>query len=297
VETNGVSWHALASTGEPELDWLRANFEIHPLTMQDLVARNQRPKVDDFGSYLFVVLYFPRLEGDRLRAVEVDLIVGPDFIVSAPRAGISGLEALFDRYVDDASKRTEDFAQGAAFVVYRMIDAAVQSSFPILRRMGDELERIQTELFDGNSSRNVRAISNVKMDVITFRRVVRPQRATYRQLLRALDERQPTRLDPYFDGLTDASERMWDVLETDRETVAGLESTNENILTHRLNDTIRVLTAFSVILLPLTLVASIFGMNVAVPGEGSIAAFWAIVAGMTIGLAAMLWYFRHRDWL
>ena len=104
-------------------------------------------------------------------------------------------------------------------------------------------------------------------------------------------------IDIYFDDINDASERVWDLLENYKEVVEALESTNESVLSHRVNDVLRVLTSFSVIILPLTLLASVFGMNVRVPGEGSIEAFWIITGSMVVMLVGMLGYFRYRDFL
>jgi magnesium transporter len=104
-------------------------------------------------------------------------------------------------------------------------------------------------------------------------------------------------MEVYFDDIIDASERIWDMLENYKEVVTALEDTNESLISHRLNDVLRVLTAFSVVLLPLTLIASVFGMNVAVPGEGSIHAFWVIVIVMVVILGSTLGYFRYRRFL
>src|ERR687887_2661051 len=101
-------------------------------------------------------------------------------------------------------------------------------------------------------------------------------------------------LDVYFDDIVDASERIWDVLENYKEVVEALEDTNESVISHRVNDILRVLTAFSVVVLPLTFIASLWGMNVGVPGEESIAAFWIIVGVMVTMLVGMVAYFRYR---
>ena len=127
--------------------------------------------------------------------------------------------------------------------------------------------------------------------------MIRPQRAVFRALERAKQAHFGDELDVYFDDLTDASERIWDVLENFKEIVEALESSNESVLSHRLNDVLRVLTAFSVVVLPLTLIASIWGMNVHVPGEGNVAAFWLILAAMAALLVGMVVYFRNRGWL
>ena len=137
----------------------------------------------------------------------------------------------------------------------------------MLAKIGNKLERIEDDIFEGRSAEVVRDISDVKQEIINFRKIVRPQRAALQDLERH-KRYVPEDLDIYFDDINDASERVWDMLENFKEVVEGLESTNESVLSHRVNDVLRVLTAFSVIVLPLTLIASIFGMNVAVPRRG-----------------------------
>jgi magnesium transporter len=101
----------------------------------------------------------------------------------------------------------------------------------------------------------------------------------------------------YFDDIQDANERIWDLLENYKEVIEALEATNESVLSHQVNDILRVLTAFSVIVLPLTLIASVAGMNVHFPGFESTAGFWGIIGAMLVVLTAMVSYFRYRDWL
>jgi magnesium transporter len=163
--------------------------------------------------------------------------------------------------------------------------------------MGAKLDELEDSIFEGRSDQIVRDISNVKQEIINFRRVVRPMRAVLRDLERTKQRYLTEELDIYFDDITDAAERIWDVLENYKEVVEALEDSNESVLTHRLNDSLRILTAVSVILLPLTLVASIFGMNVKVPGEGMIEAFWALMIIMAVLLVGMVLFFRRRGWL
>jgi magnesium transporter len=167
----------------------------------------------------------------------------------------------------------------------------------MLAKMGNKLERIEQEIFEGKGAEVVRDISNVKQEIINFRKVVRPQRTAFRDLERNKARYLAEDLDIYFEDIIDASERVWDLLENYKEVVEGLEATNESAIAHRTNETFRVLTAISLVFLPLTLIASIWGMNVRVPGEQSIRAFWIIMAVMVAILLAVVGFFRRRGWL
>jgi magnesium transporter len=145
----------------------------------------------------------------------------------------------------------------------------------------------------------VRDISNVKQEIINFRKVIRPQRPVLRDLEKVKGRylAEDLDLEIYFDDIVDAHERIWDMLENDKEVIVALEETNESVISHRVNDVLRVLTSISVIVLPLTLIASIWGMNVGVPGEQDTTAFWIIMGVMAGLLISMVGYFRRRGWL
>ena len=152
----------------------------------------------------------------------------------------------------------------------------------MLRKIGNKLERIEEDIFEDEQAEVVRDISNVKQEIINFRKVVRPQRAAFADLERTKTRYIADDLDIYFDDIVDASERIWDMLENYKEVVEALEETNESAISHRSNEIFRILTAFSVMFLPLTLIASIWGMNVHVPASSDSTAFYAVLAFMVV---------------
>jgi magnesium transporter len=299
VEAEGLRWINIERPRQIDRAWLEEHFDFHPLDYEDIFSRNQRPKVDEYDGYLFVVLHFPAFDKrvNRLNAAEVDIFVGPDFLITMPNEALQPLEYLFERVRANEEVREELFNKGAGYLLYRVVDACVDASFPMLRKIGLKLERLEESIFEEELNRElVRDLSNAKQEVINFRKIVRPQRAALKDLERT--KRYVTgELDIYFDDINDASERVWDMLENFKEVVEGLEATNESVLSHRLNDVLRVLTAFSVILLPLTLIASVWGMNVGVPGKDTVHAFWAVIGFMLGVLIAMVLWFRRRGWL
>jgi magnesium transporter len=151
-------------------------------------------------------------------------------------------------------------------------------------------------VFEGRSENVVRDISNAKQEIIAYRKIIKPERATLRVLERYTQPFLPEELDIYFDEIVDAAERIWDLLDNYKEVLEGLESTNESVISHKQNDVLRLLTIISVTLLPLTLIASVFGMNVLFPGEGTHTAFWVIIVSMITTLGGMLAFFRYKRW-
>jgi magnesium transporter len=298
VDGRTLRWINIERPRQIDRAWLEEHFDFHPLDYEDVFSRNQRPKVDVYDDYLFVVLHFPAYDKQigRLNAAELDVFVGPDYVVTLPNQPIPPLEYLFERCRTRDELREQLFCKGPGYLLYKIVDDCVDASFPMLRKMGNKLERIEEEIFEGRSKEVVRDISNVKQEIINFRKIIRPQRAALRDLERT-KRYVPEDLEIYFDDINDASERVWDMLENFKEVIEALESTNEAVLSHDLNNTFRVLTAISVVVLPLTLIASIWGMNNHVPGQGSTEGFWIVIATMVVALVAMVALFRRRGWL
>src|SRR6187397_1955310 len=294
-----LRWINIERPGPAERAWLEEHFEFHPLDYEDVLSRNQRPKIDEYEDYLFIVLYFPVFDKTvgRLNAAELDIFIGPDFIITLPNTQIPPVEYLFERSRTHDDVRESMFSKGSGYLLYKIVDDSFDYCFPMLRKIGNKLERLEEDIFEGRSEEVVRDISNVKQEIINFRKIIRPQRSVLRDLERTKQRYMRAELEVYFDDIVDAVERIWDMLENDKEVIEALEDTNESVLSHRVNDILRVLTSISVIVLPLTLLASIWGMNVGVPGEESMTAFWVIVGAMIVLLLGMVTYFRRRGWL
>ena len=180
-----------------------------------------------------------------------------------------------------------------------MLDDLYDYCFPILDKIGFKLEQIDESIGEDQGARDlVTDIHKVKQEIISYRKIIKPQRPTLRQLERQI-ERQflPEELELYFDDLVDASERIWDLLDNYKEVVEALEDTNESLISHQQNDILYVLTIFSVVLLPLTLLTGFFGMNVHFPGVDTWDAFWASLGLMAVTIVGMLAFFRWKRWL
>jgi magnesium transporter len=299
IEAAGLRWVHIESPRSADRDWLEEHFDFHPLDYEDVFSRNQRPKLDQYDDYVFIVLHFPLFDKDsaRILTAELDLFMGEDFLVTMPNIPLPPLSAMFERYREKDDLREEVFSKGSGYLLYKIVDTGVDASFPMLRKTALKLERLEDDIFEGRSSEIVRDLSDTKQEIINFRKIVRPQRAVLRDLERTKQRYLQEELEIYFDDISDAAERIWDTLENYKEVIEGLESTNEAVLSHRLNDSFRILTAASVVLLPLTLIASIFGMNVKFPGEGETYAFYLIIALMAVMLVALVILFRRRGWL
>ncbi len=299
LSSAGLTWVHLDRPHPAATDALAERFGWHALDVEDVLSKRQRPKVDEYPDYLFGVLHFPVYDKaiQRLNAAELDVFLGADYLVTLPNVELLPVTRLFHRCEEDERLREELFAKGSGRLLYEVLDDLFDYCFPILDKIGHKLDSVEDDMFERRAEDVVRDLSNVKQEIISYRKIIKPERTTLRQLERRVERFLPEELDLYFDDIVDGAERIWDLLDNYKEVVEGLESTNESVISHRQNDVLRVLTVFSAILLPLTLLASIFGMNVDFPGSGTATAFWVIVAVMVAVGAGLLGFFRWKRWL
>jgi magnesium transporter len=299
LSANGLTWIHVDRPGVREAEVLASRFGFHELDVEDVLSKRQRPKIDEYPEYLFVVLHFPFYDKSvqRLNAAELDVFLGPDFLITLPNAELLPVTYLFRRCDDDPDLRADLFSKGSGYLLYHVLDDLFDYCFPILDKIGTKLDAIEDEMFEGRSDEIVRDISNAKQEIISYRKIIKPERATVRGLERYTERFLPEDLEIYFDDIVDAAERIWDLLDNYKEVIEGLESTNESFISHKQQYRLQILTVVSVVLLPLTLLASVFGMNVGVPGEGDTAPFWVLVGVMIALGGGLLGVFRWKRWL
>jgi magnesium transporter len=299
LAADGLTWVHGDRPGEAEVAYLAERFGFHELDIEDVLSKRQRPKIEEYPDYLFLVLHFPFYDKSvqRLNAAELDVFIGHDFLITLPNVELLPVTYLLRRCQDDAERREELFSKGSGYLLYHILDDLFDYCFPILDKIGTKLDAIEGAIFEERSEEVVRDISNAKQEIIAYRKIIKPERATVRLLERSTLRFLPENLELYFDDIVDASERVWDLLDNYKEVIDGLESTNESFISHKQQYRLQLLTVVSVILLPLTLLASVFGMNVGVPGEGSTGPFWLLVGFMVALGVGLLALFRWRRWL
>jgi len=307
LRAGGVTWVHLLSPTSGEAQLLANRFGWHPLDIEDVLSRRQRPKVDVYAGdddgndgYLFTVLHFPVYDATvgRLNAGELDAFVGPDYLVTLPSVELRPVSLLFRRAEESEEYREQLLARGSGRLLYEVLDDLYDYCFPILDKIGFKLEQIDEDIGAAEGAKElVTDIHKVKQEIISYRKIIKPQRPTLRQLERSIERFLPEDLELYFDDIVDASERIWDLLDNYKEVVEALEGTNESLISHQQNDILYVLTVFSVVLLPLTLLTGFFGMNVHFPGIDTWGAFWASLGLMAVAIVGMLGFFRWKRWL
>ncbi|MEN3343294.1 MAG: magnesium transporter [Actinomycetota bacterium] len=306
LDADGLTWIHLEAPLHEEAQQLASRFGWHPLDVEDVMSRRERPKVDVYtedepAGYVFAVLHFPVYNASvgRLDAGELDLFLGSNYLVTLPNVELKPVTRLFERCFAHEELRHNLFSRGSGRLLYEVLDDLYDYCFPILDKIALKLRQIDEEIDDiaPRAKERVRDIHKVKQEIISYRKIVRPQRPTLRLLERSVERFLPEELEVYFDDLVDASERIWDNLDNYKEVVEALEDTNESLISHQQNDILYVLTIFSVVMLPLTFITGFFGMNVRFPGFNTSGGFLVTLALCFAAIVGMLGFFRWKRWL
>jgi magnesium transporter len=203
LAAHGLTWIHLDSPTTDEATALAGRFGWHPLDIEDVLSKRQRPKVVEYEDYRFVVLHFPVYDktAKRLNAGELDVFVGHGYLVTLPTVELLPVTRLFQRVTDDPELRDSLFGKGSGYLLYHVLDDLFDYCFPILDKIGHKLDSIEDEMFEGRAEDVVRDISNVKQEIISYRKVIKPQRTTLRVLERRVDKFLPEELELYFDDI------------------------------------------------------------------------------------------------
>ncbi len=295
-----VTWTDIIRPTAEDVEILsRAHPYIHPLNLEDLRSPIERPKLDVNDEYLFVVLHFPLWDAEQrlTRASEVDMILGRGYVVTIHDGTLKVLNELFEFAQEDETVRQELLRGSAGHPFYIIIDRLVDYILPMLRKVDVKIREIEEQIFTSDTRSIIRDIGLRRRDIIALRRIVRQQIPVVETLEKSDHPILREDLEEYFGDIVDHLYKARDVLDEDAEIIIGLSETVDMLASHRINEVMRILTVISVIMLPLTLISSIYGMNVNLPFDENPNAFIIVSVAMFLTAIGLLIYFRRRGWL
>jgi magnesium transporter len=301
VTLGDLTWVNIVGPSLAEMEYLRQRFDFHTLALDDCMSRVQLPKVDDYDEqqYLFLVLHFPLFDREMRLTVpsQVSIFVGRDYVVTVHRGDLRPLVKLFQDCETSEPVRQSLMGLSVGYLLYRILDALVDYCFPILRKVIEAVDNLEMRILDVRARGLVRELSMVERDMISYRRIVRPQIAVLEQLER--HEYPFLKLDPdvYFGDLADHMRRIHEELEGLNAVLDTFYNTHSTLITHHTNEVIRVLTIIGTVMLAPVLISGLYGMNVPLPMEGSIWALPVLLGISAVASAGMLAFFRFRRWI
>lgn len=298
-QEKNFTWVDIQHITESEAAYLKKNYHFHDLDLDDCLSKIQRPKIDEYPDYLFIVLHVPKKNrSGQIVNQEIDIFIGPTYVVTI-HEGHNHIRKLFSKFKTTKTLKKEYMGKGSGHFLYMILDDLFDNCFPLLDDLTKQVDSLEHDVFAVNKTKDrLKDILLLKKDIINFRRIIIPQRAIIAQLEHKNKKFLPDNLDVYFDNIVDKIEKMWNNLENLQELVASLQETNESIISHNTNNIIKILTVFSVVMLPLTFITGFYGMNVQglplVDGQRDVAVISIVLLSVT---ATMIGFFRYKKWI
>ena len=295
-----VTWVNIEKPTPEDMDDLRKLYpHFHPLDLEDCLSRIERPKIDEYDDYLFIIMQFPVFDARHRvsRPGEVDMFIGAGYLVTVHDGNLWPIARLFDDCQVDEAIRQKHMGRGASRLLHDVIDRLVDYCFPILYKVDANIREIEEDIFTEQVPDVVREISWVRRDIIALQRIVKPQIAIVANLEHKDRPFIREELDVYFGDVLDHLNKAWDMLEDHRDVIEGLSDTANTLTSYRINEVMKILTIISVIMLPLTLLSGIYGMNITLPLANHPLSFVFVLLLMVLLAGGMLFYFKKRRWI
>ncbi|RMF86457.1 MAG: magnesium and cobalt transport protein CorA [Nitrospinota bacterium] len=297
-EKPGVTWINVDGIQQVEvLEKLGAYFGLHPLVLEDIVNTEQRPKVEDFGEYLYLVLKMVQYQAERHEIVieQVSLVLGKDFVLSFQEQAGDVFQPVRERLRSGKGRIRK---MGADYLAYALVDAIVDHYFLLLENLGEQMEDLEEELITHPMPETLHTIHKLKREMLFLRRSIWPLREVISGLSRGESPLIQKTTGVFLRDVYDHTVQVIDTIETFRDMLSGMLDIYLSSVSNRLNEVMKVLTIIATIFIPLTFIAGIYGMNFKYMPELEWHWGYPVVLLLMLGIACvMLIYFRKKQWL
>jgi len=296
-DDKSLLWIDFSDIDDSDIDFLTSTFNIHPLTVEDFIMPNARPKIENFNDYLYLIMFSlqaPSNNAGKLKANELDCCLGKNFLITYHEASVGPLASCKDK----VRKQSPIVKNGSDMLLYSILDACIDSYFPVIQEFDARVDEMSDELFTDPSKETLKKIYNLKNSVMYLRRAIGPQA----DIINLVTRGDFTFIHPanhmYFRNIYDNLLRLNDLVGTSRDIITGAMEAYVSVVSNRLNEIMKTLTVIATIMMPLTLIASIYGMNFKhMPELEHKMGYPFVITLMALITVTMLLYFKRRRWL
>ena len=271
-------------------------FDLHPLTLEDILNMDQRPKLEEFQKYLFIVIKMILFnsESTEIDVEQVSLVLGKDYLISFQEREGDVFEGIRSRI---RTKKGRTIRQGSDYLAYSLIDAVVDNYFNVLEKIGEKLEDLEEEIISDPQSNTLQNLYSFKREMILLRKSVWPLRELIGRLVREENEFIQEKTIIYLRDVYDHTIQIIDTIETYRDLLSGMLDIYLSSKSNQMNEIMKVLTIMATLFIPLTFITGLYGMNFDMPElhwQYGYLGVWIVMISLTVGL---LVFFRKREWL
>ena len=302
IQHNSIRWLDITNPSEADYRMLLDEYEFHPLDIEDCRSATQRPKIDEYDDYYFLILHFPYFDqsNKNIRIREVKIFWGRDYIITVGKAHWA-VKKLFDEMQEDLNEGDEETQAMMATsdqLLYHLLNRLMLETNTLVQRVGAEVDLINYDIFNRRARSIIEQISVTRRNIILLNTTFKPQLRVLHMFesggIKGFVDPELIDMEDYWGNILDQYQKMFDSIEDYGELIEGLSQTFDSLLTNRTNEIMRVLTYFNTIMLPLTVLTGIFGMNVEFPFPMGHLTFFIIAGVMVLITVGMLFYFNRR---
>lgn len=299
ISSSKFKWIDSQEPNADDVIQLQKIYCLHPLVMEEFSTPTLRPKAAEYDTCLYLAIHTPLFDANSRTTYpgELDIVITKDALITSHDQDIWQLTEFYNTLKNDEKKREQYMSQSPGKLLHYIIEMLLESCFPKLDHISRKLDYIEQEIFAGHEKEMVFEISTVKRDILNFRRTLKPQRSVIESLAQKDYNFIEPDLKPYFQDLIGTNIRVWNTLESTKETIESLEDTNNSLLSNKLNMTMKILTIFSAIFLPITVYSNILAMSADIPFGKDPSGFWIHIFIMMIIVFLTMILFKIKKWL
>lgn len=297
-----LTWTHINNAGRNELEYLRKkyNFQLPHLQASLAKSMSQRPTINQGEGYYFMILHFPVFKGDNIVQAEIEFFIAEGYLVTLNNNDIDVLNDFFNHSKKDATSLMAYEFESSAVLLYEILDKLMLACYAMLDKNSISIKHVESSIFSQEQKRAVSKILLLRRNIINFRKIMQNHKNIIKKLMQLENDLiMSSKIVKYYNEIIEHSKRIWDLIESQKDIIEVLNSTNESLLNYRISEIMKTLTIFSVIVFPLTLLAAVFGMNTVngMPFMDNPYGFWIIVSIMLISSLFMLLFFERKKWL
>lgn len=318
VSFQNLSFINVAKPTDFEIKYLKNTYYFNPLNLDDYIHRAQIPKIENHRKYDLIILRLPFFSENgpqnshlygmhlpafhvsnkkrRLTSSYVNFYISKEYIVVLHDQTLPQINHIFSLCQKTLHNRNEFMGKGSVFLAYKIIDALVDDCFPAINELTSTIDRIDKELENKQSQKTLEDISATRRNLVVFHTMIKPILPLFNQLKEGQHKELNGTMQPFWGNVLDHLQKIWDRVEDNQELIEGISESNESLLSSRANQIIKVLTIFSAVILPLNLLASIYGMNIKLPFASDMSIFWILMFFMILGTSIGLLVLKLKRW-
>lgn len=301
INFENVKWLHILNPSEDDFHFLLKEYEFHPLDIEDCRSVNQRPKIDEYDDYYFLILHFPFFDKANkfVRVKEVKIFWGKDYIVTIGRSHwvVKNLFKDLQKKHELGSEELSDIVQSSDSLLYNILDRLMVETYTLILRIGTEVDGINYDIFSKKSEKVIEQLSITRKNIISLNTTFKPQVRVFHKFESGGIKGYEEDMEDYWGNILDQYQKMFDLVEDYGELIEGLSHTFDSLQTNKTNEIMRILTFISTIMLPLSVISGIYGMNVNLPFMQEGWVFGVIIAVMLIVVIGFIFYFKKKRWL